>query len=42
MPSILEHNLAGSDAMISQDLMREVHRMLIDGKTNEEVLDFIY
>ena len=41
-PQCLNTNLAGSDAMIAQDLRREVHRMLIEGKTNEEVLDFMY
>ena len=30
-PQCLNTNLAGSDAMIAQDLRREVHRMLIDG-----------
>ena len=28
--------------MIAQDLRREVHQMLIEGKTNKEVLDFMY
>ena len=41
-PQCLNTNLAGSDAMIAQDLRREVHRMLIEGKTDTEVLDFMY
>ena len=41
-PQCLNTNLAGSDAMIAQDLRREVHRMLIEGKTDKEVLDFMY
>ena len=40
-PQCLNTNLAGSDAMIAQDLRREVHRMLIEGKTDKEVLDFM-
>ena len=41
-PQCLNTNLAGSDAMIAQDLRREVHRMLIEGKTDEEILEFMY
>ena len=41
-PQCLNTNRAGSDAMIAQDLRREVHRMLIEGKTDKEVLDFMY
>ena len=41
-PQCLNTNLAGSDAMIAQDLRREVHQMLIEGKTDKEVLDFMY
>ena len=41
-PQCLNTNLAGSDAMIAQDLRREVHRMLIEDKTDNEVLDFMY
>lgn len=41
-PQCLNTNLAGSDAMIAQDLRREVHRMLIDGYEDEEILEFMY
>ncbi len=41
-PQCLNTNLAGSDAMIAQDLRREVHRMLLEGKTDEEILEFMY
>ncbi|MBO6556785.1 MAG: cytochrome c-type biogenesis protein CcmH [Pseudomonadales bacterium] len=41
-PQCLNTNLAGSDAMIAQDLRREVHRMLLDGKADDEILDFMY
>ncbi len=41
-PQCLNTNLAGSDAMIAQDLRREVHRMLIDGYEDEEILSFMH
>ena len=41
-PQCLNTNLAGSDAMIAQDLRREVHRMLLDGHTDDEILAFMY
>ena len=41
-PQCLNTNLAGSDAMIAQDLRREVHRMLLDGHTDDEILTFMY
>ena len=28
--------------MIAQDLRREVHRMLLDGDTDDEILSFMY
>ena len=28
--------------MIAQDLRREVHRMLLDGHTDDEILSFMY
>jgi cytochrome c-type biogenesis protein CcmH len=34
-------NLADSDAELASDLRREVHRMIIEGKSNDEVLDFM-
>lgn len=41
-PQCLNTNLAGSDAMIAQDLRREVHRMLLEGHSDDEILDFMY
>jgi len=41
-PQCLNTNLAGSDAMIAQDLRREVHRMLLEGKADDEILDFMH
>ncbi len=41
-PQCLNTNLAGSDAMIAQDLRREVHRMLLEGMTDDAILDFMY
>ena len=40
-PQCLNTNLAGSDAMIAQTLRREVHRLLLEGKTDEEVRRFM-
>ncbi|MDZ7683696.1 MAG: cytochrome c-type biogenesis protein [Gammaproteobacteria bacterium] len=41
-PQCLNTNLAGSDAMIAKDLRREVHRMLLEGKSDEEILAFMH
>jgi cytochrome c-type biogenesis protein CcmH len=41
-PQCLNTNLAGSDAMIAQDLRREVHRMLLSGSEDDEILIFMY
>jgi cytochrome c-type biogenesis protein CcmH len=41
-PQCLNTNLAGSDAMIAQDLRREVHRMLLDGYEDDEILEFMH
>jgi len=41
-PQCLNTNLAGSDAMIAQDLRREVHRMILEGQTDSEILDFMH
>jgi cytochrome c-type biogenesis protein CcmH len=34
-------NLADSDAPLAHDLRREVHEMLIAGKSNDEIKDFL-
>ena len=41
-PQCLNTNLAGSDAMIARDLRREVHRLLLEGKSDREILNFMY
>lgn len=41
-PQCLNTNLAGSDAMIAQDLRREVHRLILEGNSDQEILDFMY
>jgi cytochrome c-type biogenesis protein CcmH len=41
-PQCLNTNLAGSDAMIAQDLRREVHRLLMEQKSDQQILDFMY
>jgi len=41
-PQCLNTNLAGSDAMIAKDLRREVHRLILEGKTDEQVLSFMH
>ncbi len=40
-PQCLNTNLAGSDSMIAKGLRREVHRMLLEGSSDEEILDFM-
>ena len=41
-PQCLNTNLAGSDSMIAKDLRREVHRLLLEGRTDKEILDFMH
>ncbi|MBD3647714.1 MAG: cytochrome c-type biogenesis protein CcmH [Pseudomonadales bacterium] len=41
-PQCLNTNLAGSDSMIARDLRREVHRLLLEGKSDEEILEFMH
>lgn len=40
-PMCQSQNLAGSDSMVSQDLKRELHRLIRDGKTDNEVVDYM-
>lgn len=40
-PQCLNTNIAGSDARISGDLRREVHRLLLEGRSDEEILAFM-
>ena len=41
-PQCLNTNLSGSDSMIASDLRREVHRLVLEGKTDDEVLGFMH
>lgn len=41
-PQCLNTSIAGSDSMISKDLRREVHRMVVDGKTDDEILEYMH
>lgn len=40
-PKCQNQNIADSDAPIAMDLRREVHRMLLEGKDNREIVDFM-
>ncbi len=40
-PQCLNTNLAGSDAMVAKDLRREVHRLVLEGKSDSEVREFM-
>jgi cytochrome c-type biogenesis protein CcmH len=40
-PQCLNTNIAGSDAMIARDLRREVHRLVLEGKTDTEIREFM-
>jgi cytochrome c-type biogenesis protein CcmH len=41
-PQCLNTNLAGSDAMIAQDLRREVAEQVNAGRSDAEILEFMY
>ena len=41
-PQCLNTNLAGSDAMIAQNLRSTVLRLLVEGKSDDEVKQFLY
>lgn len=40
-PKCQNQNLADSNAPIAQDLRLELHRLLLEGKTDEEIVDFM-
>ncbi|UTA49239.1 cytochrome c-type biogenesis protein CcmH [Simiduia sp. 21SJ11W-1] len=40
-PKCQNQNLAGSDSPIAADLRRELHRLLMEGKTDEQITDFM-
>lgn len=41
-PQCLNTNLAGSDALIAMNLRREVHRMVLEGTSNDEIKQFMF
>ena len=40
-PKCQNQNLSGSDADIAADLRRELHRLLLEGKTDREIITFM-
>jgi cytochrome c-type biogenesis protein CcmH len=40
-PKCQNQNLTGSDSPIAADLRRELHRLLIDGQSDKEIVDFM-
>ncbi len=40
-PKCQNQNLAGSDAPIANDLRRELHRLLLEGRSDREIIDFM-
>ena len=40
-PKCQNQNLAGSNSVISEDLRRELHRLLIEGKSDKEIKAFM-
>jgi cytochrome c-type biogenesis protein CcmH len=40
-PKCQNQNIADSDAPIAMDLRREIYRMLEEGRSNEEIVDFL-
>lgn len=40
-PKCQNQNLAGSDAPIATDLRRELHRLLLEGRSDREIIDYM-
>ncbi len=40
-PKCQNQNLAGSNSPISADLRRELHRLLLEGKSDQEIVDYM-
>lgn len=40
-PKCKNNNLAGTNSEIAEDLRRELHKMVIEGKSDEEIIDFM-
>lgn len=41
-PMCQNSNLSGSSGGVAEDLRREIHRMIIEGMTNEEIVQFMF
>jgi len=40
-PKCQNQNLSGSNSAIAEDLRRELHRLLLEGRSDEEIVDFM-
>jgi cytochrome c-type biogenesis protein CcmH len=40
-PKCQNQNLSGSNSPIAEDMRREIHRMVTEGQTNQDVVDFM-
>ena len=40
-PKCLNSNLAGSDAPIAADLRQEIYKQITEGRSNDEIIDFM-
>lgn len=40
-PMCLNSNLSGSDAPIAADLRAEIYEQILDGRSNDEIIDFL-
>lgn len=40
-PKCKNNNLADTNSEIADDLRRELHKMVLEGKTNDEIIDFM-
>lgn len=40
-PKCKNNNLAGTNSQIAADLRRELQKMVVDGKTDEQIIDFM-
>ena len=40
-PKCQNQNLAGSNSPISEDLRRELHRLIVSGQSDKEIIDFM-
>jgi cytochrome c-type biogenesis protein CcmH len=40
-PMCQNQNLDGSDSAVSEDLRRELHRLVVEGRDDDEIIDFM-